>query len=124
QIIADLEVAALLVPSVPTHVFRPSKPAAYGLLAKTYLQMADYQRALHYADLYLGTNNELMDFNTLDKSADFSFSVDYGASNPEVIFYCYQTMPVILSRGTNIHIDTPLLASYEATDLRKITYFR
>lgn len=123
-IIADLEAAVDLLPEIPIHIFRPSKAAAYGLLAKTYLLLADYRQAAEYADRCLAINGQLVDFNTLDKAADFSFPADYGVSNPEIIFYCYHTLPPIISRGTNTHIDTALLALYDDHDLRKSIYFR
>jgi hypothetical protein len=39
QIIADLRSAAALLPITPLHVMRSSKPAAFALLARTYLNM-------------------------------------------------------------------------------------
>lgn len=124
KIIADLEAAADLLPEIPVHIFRPSKAAAYGLLAKTYLLLADYRQAAEYANRCLAINGRLSDFNVLDETAEFSFVFDYGVSNPEIIFYCYHTLPAIISGGNNLHIDTTLLAAYEDNDLRKSIYFR
>jgi starch-binding outer membrane protein, SusD/RagB family len=44
QIIQDLLAAVPLLPITPEQVMRPSKPAAYGLLAKVYLSMRNYPR--------------------------------------------------------------------------------
>src|SRR5690606_9873922 len=63
QILNDAKNASILLPDYPQHVMRPSKGAAYGLLARVYLSMGKYDSAYKYADLCLQLNSELMDYN-------------------------------------------------------------
>src|SRR5690606_26277315 len=83
QIIDDLTKAvSLLHTAEPTLVYRPSKAAAFALLARVYLSMRDYRNALVYADSSLMLHDRLLDFNRL---------VNDGLSipefNTEIIFY-------------------------------------
>src|SRR5690606_15238369 len=68
QIIADLREAAQLLPPRSIHPKRPSKAAAYAMLARTFLSMGAYDSAKHYADSCLAISHKLLDFNTLDVS--------------------------------------------------------
>ncbi|MFP9100714.1 RagB/SusD family nutrient uptake outer membrane protein [Flavobacterium sp. RHBU_24] len=65
KILTDLSEAARLLPIMPKVKTRPSKVAAYGLLARVYLSMEDYPLALAYADSCLNLKSDLMDYNTL-----------------------------------------------------------
>src|SRR5690606_9850231 len=83
QIIRDLEETVDLLPQLPRHVMRPSKAAAFGLLARTYLSMREYAMALDYADRCLEMKNDLMDYNDIDPALPRPFE----SFNPEVIFH-------------------------------------
>src|SRR5687767_3370595 len=54
QIIQDLMKASSLLPLHPLYKTRPSMPAAYAMLTRTYLTMQQYDKALAYADTSLG----------------------------------------------------------------------
>src|SRR5690242_11403836 len=56
-IIKDLKGSVPLLPDYPVHVMRPSKQAAYALLARTYLSMRKYDSCQKYADLCLQLNS-------------------------------------------------------------------
>lgn len=118
QLVRDLQAAAALLPETPKNRLRPSRPAAYALLARVYLQMGDYGKAWAAADSCLRLYNALIDFNTLSPSA----SIPLGAYNSEVIFHS-----VALFSGTTYYgmanIDTVLYRSYSANDLRRTIYF-
>lgn len=52
------------LPTKSMTILHPSKGAAYALLARVYLQMGDYEKALGYANSALKENNELYDWVT------------------------------------------------------------
>lgn len=115
QIIKDVKGAIDLLPNSQPSVTRPNKAAAYGLLARTYLFMRNYQQAFDYADSSLQITNALMDYNQLDPTPYYPFPY----SNVENLYYNHsqKTLP-------RIKIDSTLYASYDSDDLRKILYFK
>lgn len=119
QIIKDLEQACALLPVRATHVMRASKPAAYALLARTYLFMNNYEKANYYADLSLKLKSDLLDYNTLNAASTFPFS----QFNAEVEFAAIMGSPAIIANAT-AKIPLDLYNSYEANDLRKTLFFR
>lgn len=116
KILQDLVEASNLLQVTPAHVMRPSKPAAYALLSRTYLAMRDYKNAGFYADSTLKIKNVLIDFNSLNHSAPFPFV----RFNNEVIMHFGMSG---LSELSN-RIDTTLYKSYDSLDLRKTAFFR
>lgn len=121
RIIADLQRAADLLPTDPLVKQRPSRPAAYLLLSRCYLQMGNYERAGYYADQALQLKNILVDFKGLNLSSAYAFPSDYGASNPEVLFYTDMSISLVATGRFNA--DSNLLAMYEPDDLRRRAYF-
>ncbi|WP_205512401.1 RagB/SusD family nutrient uptake outer membrane protein [Longitalea arenae] len=122
QIITDLKEAADLLPKVSMHVMRPSKPAAYGMLARVYLYMQQYENARRYADSCLQIKSQLLDYNTVNAASVTPFAPL--GFNVEIIWEnaAYRDVPVSgLTRGT---IDTILYQSYDQNDLRKSIFFR
>ncbi|HEY8387720.1 MAG TPA: RagB/SusD family nutrient uptake outer membrane protein [Parasegetibacter sp.] len=71
QVVYDYIIKELTesIPDLPDeygqYSHRPSKAAAYAILARTYLYMGNYEEALKYADKALAINNFLHDYNTL-----------------------------------------------------------
>lgn len=61
-IINDLTEAVSAIPDMGTTILHPGKGAAYAMLARVYLQMADYDKALEYADKALAINDNLVDW--------------------------------------------------------------
>ncbi|MGE7774794.1 RagB/SusD family nutrient uptake outer membrane protein [Chitinophaga sp. NPDC101104] len=73
------------IPSLPLtnlNKHRPTKYAAYGLLARIYLYMRNFPEAGKYADLALSMQHTLIDYNDYVDVWDFP-SMD---SNPEVLW--------------------------------------
>src|SRR5690606_24252402 len=68
RIITDLKASVNLLPIKTRSVYRPSKVAAYGMLARVYLAMRDYENALAYADSVLAIQDDLLDFSLLAAS--------------------------------------------------------
>lgn len=61
QIKADLDEAAPNLPEKPVlNAYRASKPVGYGMLARMYLYMGDYKKALENAVISLQNNSTLM----------------------------------------------------------------
>jgi starch-binding outer membrane protein, SusD/RagB family len=119
RIVMDATAASAYLPDNPQHVLRPSKAAAYGLLARTYLSMRDYENALKYADLCLAIKSNLLDYNTVDGTALAPFA----PFNQEVIFHTTMNSKNYLHKATIGSMDTLLYASYNDDDLRKEAFF-
>lgn len=121
QIIADVLVAVNYLPNLPVHPFRPSKAAAYGLLARAYLSMRDYANAHKYADLALRLKSDLIDFNS---DNDLTMNPDSTLPsikqfNKETIFYTEMVVSSgVFAKGIAM-VDTSIVASYNDNDLRK-----
>jgi len=120
QIIGDLKTAISLLPVNPVTAYHPSRPAAYALLARTYLSMRDYKDAGNYADSCLKLKNDLMDYNTLSLSSLTPFK----QLNPEVIFQrVANSYSFAAIAPTSVRVDTTLYNSYDNNDLRKSAYY-
>lgn len=121
QVIKDLEKAIDLLPNKPLVKYRPSKAATYALLARVYLQIGDYKNSGLYADKTLQITNELIDYNTINLKASYSFPSDV-AMNPEILFFS-NISNIAITGTARFDADPELLVSYEENDLRKQTYF-
>ena len=123
QVVDDLKISIALLPELPSHPMRPSAWAAEALLARTYLDMGNFDSAYIFADRSLAKKNTLLNFNkTTDVNIEASFP--FKQFNEETIFYAQLT-----SSQPNVHpsyalIDTLLYDSYEKGDLRKKAYFK
>lgn len=120
QIIVDLKASVPLLPVQPLSTYRPSRPAAYALLARTFLAMGDYDQAYLYADSSLRVKSELLDYNTLNAAANYPV---VRTSNKEILllrgFPASEPLDVTLAK-----IVPDLYSSYAGSDLRKIIFFR
>ncbi|WP_345947701.1 RagB/SusD family nutrient uptake outer membrane protein [Mucilaginibacter sp. PAMB04274] len=119
QVILDLRTAASLLPNTQITALRPSKAAAFGMLARAYLLMRDYTSAELYADSCLRINANLLSFSSLNAAATFPIS----RFNTEVVFESYIPSPLPLSQS-RAKIVPELYNSYQANDLRKTVFFR
>ncbi|AIM37244.1 hypothetical protein KO02_11495 [Sphingobacterium sp. ML3W] len=122
QVIQDLRTAMVLLPDHATHVMRPSKTAAYGVLARTYLSMGRYDSAYYFADKVLEINDELLDYNNpleVKLTTNFPFT----RFNKEVIAHFQLTIISPFQNYANIQADTMLYRMYSSDDLRKQAYF-
>lgn len=117
QIISDFEKAADLLPLTSIIQSRPNKSAAYGSLARVYLQMEEYDKAALYADSALQIHRELMDYNTVSLTATAPFA----RFNKEVIFFASGSAANFST--SRCRIDTMLVRSYHSNDLRRSLFF-
>lgn len=118
QIIEDFKNAAGLLPLNSSLKSRPTKAAAYGALARTYLAMQDYSNANLYADSCLSLTSGLMDFNSLD----FNSPNPISRFNEEIIFQAISISENPIGPYT-AKIDSNLYKLYCENDLRKSIYF-
>lgn len=121
QVISDLREASDYLPNNSSHPMRPSKPAAFGALARTFLSMRKYDSAFKYADLTLQMRNELLDYNSTD--VDPSSYVPFAPFNKEIIFYSTESGTHTCTLYFYASIDTNLLATYDSNDLRTTVFF-
>ncbi len=126
RVITDANEAVEYLPDLPSHPFRPSKAAAYGLLARTYLSMRNYDSAYIYADACLAIKNDLIDLNGDEDLLGLNASFPFKQFNKETIFYTEMcaTGTYGLMIPSRSYIDTLLYKSYDTNDLRKQAYFR
>ena len=119
QIIADLKTAAELLPITTAYKNRPTKRAAFSLLARIYLAMSDYAGALDASNKALSYGDDLLDYNTVDVDAGAPFDL----SNQEIIWLAgsYAVSPLLTP--SRYGVDTALYVSYAANDLRKRAFF-
>lgn len=124
QLLEDLHAAVNLLPAtVPAaNLNRPSRPAAFALLARIYLAMGIYDKAGMYADSCLQLYNRLIDYNTISTIANFPFS----RFNEETLFETNPASTSVLYAFVypQCRIDTVLYGLYGAHDLRRSIYFR
>jgi len=119
QIIADLEAAVPLLPVKQVALTRPSKTTALAYLARTYLLMGDYQKALASALQVLQYQNTLLDFNTLNASASYPIPTFHA----EMTVYATIATPGPTSYKI-AKVPAEIYSSYEQNDLRKSLYFK
>ncbi|MGN6494219.1 MAG: RagB/SusD family nutrient uptake outer membrane protein [Agriterribacter sp.] len=124
QILSDLRTAAPLLPVTPRHVNRPSRTAAYGLLARVFLSMRAYDSCYKYASSCLELKDDLLDYrNPADVNIDNVFA-PFTQFNKEVIFsstlgtYTYEAVYPGYAR-----VDSAFYDSYHVDDLRRYAYF-
>lgn len=119
SIVGDLKEATSLLPDVATVKYLPGKAAAYGLLARVYLSMRDYENAGAYADSSLRLYHSLLDYNSIEATA----SAPFPEFNDEVI-YDARTLVAVMLVQSRAKVDSVLYASYDSNDVRKTAFFR
>jgi starch-binding outer membrane protein, SusD/RagB family len=123
RVIQDAKSSLEYLPDYPLVVLRPSKGAAYGLLANAYLSMRIYDSAFKYSALYLQLNNKLIDYNgDPDINGDISNDAPFKKFNKETAFYTTMNSD-LLNNSFIAKIDTVLYAMYDSNDLRKTAFF-
>lgn len=122
NIIADLQRAASLLPIQVTIVSRPSKAAAYAMLARCFLSMSDYDNALANANSVLNINNVLIDYNTLTNNNGRYINSKF---NKEILFQAtaYEDYYGLFS-NSYANINQSLLSQYTSNDLRNQVFFK
>ncbi|MGF7027769.1 MULTISPECIES: RagB/SusD family nutrient uptake outer membrane protein [Sphingobacterium] len=120
QITKDLRDAAGLLPNLPLKKTRPSKAAAYAVLARVFLYMGNVSEALNYANLSLAIQKDLIDYRMVSPTAAIPFEL----MNKEVIFHSGMASSGGIFTGTKSFVDTVLFEQYNGGDLRKTLYYK
>lgn len=121
QIIDDLKTSETLLPVNSNYQTRPSKTAAQALLARLCLIMGNYEEALDNSSKALITNSTLIDFNTLNVSAELPFSAY--PNNKEIILFI-QSGAYATTLYYYVNIEKDLYELYTVNDLRKVLFYR
>lgn len=115
-IINDLTSAINELPLKTDIKTRPSKQAAYALLARIYQNQSRHDLALLEVNKALDVDNSLLDYNDLNFSAVFPLSMYNYNTNPETIFFTNAGLSLVSLTGVQVADD--LLSKYSANDLR------
>lgn len=118
QMIGDLEKAVELLPDSNPLKTRPTQAVGFALLAKSYLLVFEFEKALNVAEASLSIYTERQDFNELDVDALRPFT----RFDAETMFYSVLHSSNY-TRGSETFVDTLLIQAYDSTDLRLKTYF-
>lgn len=127
QIKADLDEAAIYLPQRPVlNAFRASKPVGFGLLARMYLYMGDYPKALENARKSLEHNAELLDLKLYKVVAPKKFigriNVPQRDQNPENIYI--RLAPYVFGLSMKVYGSDELIHLYDKEkDKRFLLYF-
>jgi len=121
-IIKDLTDAVTLLQTKQLTTSLPTRAAAYGYLARTYLLMGEYENALQNAQNALeNTSAQVINFNNLDPNAAFPIpTINY--TSYEMILWTSILSSDHLKQST-AKITPELYSLYADDDLRKVIYF-
>lgn len=124
RIIADLAEAIYLLPDTLPLEYRnrPSKPAAYALMARIYLSTRFYDKALLYADSSLNLYNNLIDYNEISTTR----TIPFGRLNEETLYQSNMLSTTNVLKAlvvSSCFVDSTLYQSYDTNDLRRYIFF-
>lgn len=122
RILQDLKEAVNLLPTSNLVKTRPTRVAAFAMLARTYLAMGKYAEAGIYADSCLRRYDVLINYASLAPSVPTSTAPTFTRLNAEVIFPALGQLASPLFQ-TITKIDTMLYNSYQQNDARKASFF-
>lgn len=116
QILDDLKRSVSALPGLPAYNIRPSKAASYALLAKTYLNLRDFNNASLYADSTLKLQNTLLDLKAYSTAPG---TIPKRLIDPEVIL-----SKIVNGSYTGIPISAYALNLLGTNDLRYTMFTR
>jgi len=120
QFFSDLtKSVTFLQTTPPAFKIRPFRASAFALLARAYLSVKNYAKALAYADSAMQTNSTLLNYNTVVPVG--TITMPHYDKNPEVFFHCIKS--TYITRPLWSAVDSTLYNSYSNDDLRKKLFF-
>lgn len=120
KIVTDLQEAAKLLKPLPTVITNASRCTANALLARVYLCLQDYEKALYHATESLKDKSDLLDYNSLNLAATYPVP----RFNNEVIMHSEMAAYTSAFMTINSRTQRELYDSYDTDDLRKQVFFR
>lgn len=120
QIIEDLNEAIPLLATSSISANIPTKAAAYGLLARAYLIMADYEKSMENAKFCLEHKSDLIDFNQLNSDDAYPIPGTKRYAPEEVVFL---NVSHLADFDMMAKVAPSLFQLYQDGDLRKNIYF-
>ena len=123
QITNDLLTSIGLLPVMPPIITQPSKVATYGLLARIYLAMGNYNKAFLYADTCLSMNGQLVDYNSIPTPAASARTIISSGFFVEDIFHSAMYNYTLVIPAVRSIVDSSLYNSYAPNDLRLSLFF-
>lgn len=123
RIITDTRESIQYLPGISLHVYRPSRAAAYGLLARAYLSMRKYDSALHYSNLCLQIKSELINCNGDAEFLNTTSGPSFVRFNKETIFYTEMYNFISIISNVRAKVDVALHSSYASNDWRRTAFF-
>ncbi|WP_162850160.1 RagB/SusD family nutrient uptake outer membrane protein [Sphingobacterium yanglingense] len=123
QVIDDAHIAVKYLDDLPLVKARPSKAAAYALLARTYLSMGKYSEAGTAADASLRLFSDLMDYNNPSDGVKITATVPFTKFTKETIFYSEMNQRFQNHTPGYAMVDSNLMLTYEEDDLRRKAFF-
>lgn len=114
QILTDLKQALPNLLATQQYNTLPSKPSAYGLLARTYLYMSNYKMAEAYADSALALRNTLNNMATMTATSTFPKRIN----DPEILLSKIASYGTSAYTPTAMRLSDDLLSLFDANDQR------
>lgn len=118
QVILDLNTALPFLRDMNIYKSRPSKAAVHALLARIYLSIEDYEKALTHANSAMGIHDVLIDYNAINANLRFPLP----AFNEEVIYHT-QMVTYLFSALVTTVVNPEIYQSFETNDLRRRVFF-
>jgi len=119
QIIKDLDAAAILLPKNAISSVHVTNAGAFALLARTYLYMNDYPKALEAAENSLAYSSILDDYNTFNPVNAYPLFLKSKEAHIQIQLTCPYNTSLFSS-----YIPDQLYKQYDENDLRKSLYFK
>lgn len=123
QVLSDFMSALELLPEESDYVIIPNKRSAEAFLARVYLSMSNYEKALEFSNNVLTKHSRLLDYNELSKPAP---NINpFPRFNDEVIFHAQlPTYGMHFMSNSGGYVLPELIDQYGENDLRKFLYFQ
>ena len=118
QIISDLKKALFSLPATQLFNTLPSKPSAYGELARCYLSMNDYSNASIYADSALLTRSTLNDMSNMTTISTYPLR----KSDPEILLSKIAYGGISTNTPSALRLSDDLLSLLGTSDKRYLLF--
>lgn len=112
---SDLITAIPLLPEKTALPTQPNRYAGHALLARIYLYLGNYDKAIESAEQVIRGSYELMDYSKLNMNLAFPVA----GFNQEMIMFSFMLSQTMVTSNNAAFVDSLLVKSYDAKDLRR-----